>query len=296
MSATVTLFFIIFLGQILLISFYYPKKFIERMQFVLEAYPPEEYPKFYPKTEGYSAEHSLRNLISLTKAINAVVIIIGVFMLGLMVFSDYEPSLKGGDEIFVMFYFLLQAIPHTLMEISAYKHLKAMHKLYNENKRTATLAPRRLFDFVSPFAVGFAGVVYVAWLAFFIYGKTTMGPWNIEGTAVVLLITGLNILYVFLARKSLHGKKVDPYQTETGLRKTIGVQINVFVYSSIGMSCFIALTQAADMYNLELYDPVFTSGYFQLIVIFGMGLVHRSLSINTVDFSVYKETITTNVS
>ena len=39
------LFYIVFLGQILLISYYFPRKLLERMQYVLETYPPAAYPK-----------------------------------------------------------------------------------------------------------------------------------------------------------------------------------------------------------------------------------------------------------
>ena len=43
-----TLFHIVFLSQILLISAYFPRKILGRMKYVFETYPPSTYPKLYP--------------------------------------------------------------------------------------------------------------------------------------------------------------------------------------------------------------------------------------------------------
>ena len=46
-------FHVVFLSQILLISFYYPRKMLNRMRYVFERYPPSTYPKLYPKPIEY---------------------------------------------------------------------------------------------------------------------------------------------------------------------------------------------------------------------------------------------------
>ena len=46
-------FHLVFLSQILLISFYYPRKILNRMRYVFETYPPSTYPKLYPKPIEY---------------------------------------------------------------------------------------------------------------------------------------------------------------------------------------------------------------------------------------------------
>ena len=43
------LFYIVFLGQILLTSWYFPRRLLGRMQHVLDTYPPSQYPKLYPR-------------------------------------------------------------------------------------------------------------------------------------------------------------------------------------------------------------------------------------------------------
>ena len=47
------LFHVVFLGQVLLISFYFPRKMLSRMRYVFETYPPSTYPKLYPKPVEY---------------------------------------------------------------------------------------------------------------------------------------------------------------------------------------------------------------------------------------------------
>jgi len=44
---------IAFLGQIFLISYYYPEKILARMDYVRATYPPSQYPRLYPKPIEY---------------------------------------------------------------------------------------------------------------------------------------------------------------------------------------------------------------------------------------------------
>ncbi len=43
------LFYVAFLSQIFLMSYYFPNKLLARMRHVLTTYPPAAYPKLYPK-------------------------------------------------------------------------------------------------------------------------------------------------------------------------------------------------------------------------------------------------------
>ena len=47
------LFYFLFLSQIILISFYFPRKMLKRIKYVLAKYPPEQYPNLYPKPGEY---------------------------------------------------------------------------------------------------------------------------------------------------------------------------------------------------------------------------------------------------
>jgi hypothetical protein len=52
------LFYIAFVSQIYLLSYYFPQKLLARMRHVLASYPPETYPKLYPRPiEDYKKAH-----------------------------------------------------------------------------------------------------------------------------------------------------------------------------------------------------------------------------------------------
>ena len=69
--------------------------------------------------------------------------------------SGYKPRMIKENEhiLLVVFFFLLQALPHIIAEVSTYKWYKNMRSAHRTSKRTADLKPRRLLDFVSPMAM-----------------------------------------------------------------------------------------------------------------------------------------------
>ena len=69
-------FYFIFLGQILLISFYFPRKILSRIRYVVETYPPSEYPKLYPKSIEYY-EKAQRNY----KTVNQFIFVAGFILM-----------------------------------------------------------------------------------------------------------------------------------------------------------------------------------------------------------------------
>ena len=48
-----TLFYFVFLSQIILLSLYFPRKMLSRIKYVFKTYPPSEYPKLYPEPIEY---------------------------------------------------------------------------------------------------------------------------------------------------------------------------------------------------------------------------------------------------
>ena len=75
------LFYIVFLSQIFLISYYFPAKLLVRMRSVLETYPPSEYPKLYVKPiEYYKIGQGAFKLV------NRFIFLLGFVILLLIVF------------------------------------------------------------------------------------------------------------------------------------------------------------------------------------------------------------------
>lgn len=287
MTSVLFIFYCVFASQIFILSIYYPAKFCRRVEYVLEHFPREEYPKLYPSSVGSVLDPRTGSLRAY-KIMNHVIATIGFMILSAMFASGYTPADKGGDEIFVMLYFFLQAVPFAYVGIVEYHQLKLMRETFNNTTRVAELKPRRLFDFISPVWVAVAVVLFVAWSVFYINGVNAEGTWQIENYATLIIVTALNIVYVFIITAQLRGKKNDPYKAYKDQLKQIEAMVKSLVFSSIMISVFMAITQAADQYAFEIFDPAITSFYMQLCVIFGFGLTLDLQKIEATDFDVYK--------
>lgn len=290
MPVVLTIFYTVFLSQIFLLSVYYPGQLHRRILYVLEHFPPAEYPKLYPSRRDDLVGAEKRKL-AIYRAVNYAIAGLGVMILLAMALTGYRPDPKGGDEIFVMLYFALQTLPQFYAELREFRQYRAMRKAFTATTRTAALKPRRLFDFIAPGYVATAVLLYFAWLAFYLQGKGlgAEAVWGTEVYATLALITGMNLAYIGVIARFVRGKKRDPYKAHQDHLTHIGGMVKVFVFSSIGISLFLILTQAADQYRLEVFDPPLASLYMQLCAVFAIGLLFRTIKLEAVDFEVYRE-------
>lgn len=288
MTVILAIFYLVFLGQIYVISIHYPNKMMKRIRYVHENYPPADYPKLYPGKTPEAASNSLMSRLKWIGAYCKLVAATGIGILAYMLGSGYEPAFKGGDEIFVMLYFFLQATPFLYLAVKEYQQFSNMHEGYKSAVRSADLRPRRLFDFVHPSYLFAAIAMFVVWLVFYIWQAGDIAAWGGETYATLVFITGMHMVYGFVIAQHLHGKKIDPYQARDDQMRTIGVTINILVISSFMISLFLLLTQMADEFAFEVFDPVMTSFYLQLCLILGVGQTFRTVKIENVDFEVYR--------
>jgi len=152
------LFYVAFLGQIFLISYYFPRKILMRMRYVLETYPPSIYPRLYPKPVEY-----YRIGLSVFRAINNFIIILGFLILLAMLFLiDHSRFADDGfiSEAWPAAFGIIQFLPLMLLEFSEFSQLKLMRKVNAATTRKAELRRRQLFDFVSPSLLISAVVLY----------------------------------------------------------------------------------------------------------------------------------------
>jgi len=155
------LFYLVFLSQILLISFYYPRQILGRIKYVLETHPPEEYPKLYTKPiEYYKTRQSIYRII------NQIIFVIGLTLIVAIGLWDYSSDGTVSEAIPAV-YFFIQMVPLILMEISGFAYFRLMRKTDMRTIRKAELHPRRLFDFVSPLIFAAAIFMNIACLVFF---------------------------------------------------------------------------------------------------------------------------------
>lgn len=157
-----SLFYMVFLSQLLLISHYYPKKIHQRMRYLLDTYPAERYPKLYPEPK-VTYEKGLRKYT----IINHLMLGLGFILMTLYALLSAEyPANEKHAEGLPIFFGLCQFLPFMLLERSGFRQFKLMRNADKRTSRIAQLSPRHLFDFVSPALVVTAVVSFIAYVIF----------------------------------------------------------------------------------------------------------------------------------
>ena len=273
-------FHMVFLSQILLLSFYFPKKMLSRIQHVFETYPPSKYPKLYPKPIEYY-EKARRNY----KNMNLFILLAGLLLLGVLL--GYSRSGKW-DHVIATWYYLAQVLPLILLEIWSLKYYKLMRKANSSTTRKAELQPRRLFDFISPTFIGMAILVYFAFIGFVLYIKQFDFPW-FGGYWNIVGVTLLNLFFAGIIIWNLYGKRRDPHQAYEDRKRQIELTVKSLVFISIAATLKIAISIVLGALELRHLQPIVTSLYFQLIVFIGIGTVLRAFRVEDINFEVYKK-------
>ncbi len=280
------IFYIVFLGQILLISYYIPRKLIGRMRYVMETYPPADYPKLYSKPieEYWKAQWGFALSYKIIMALGFVILLSVMFLVDHSTFADDGYI----SEAFPMAYGVIQFLPLMYIEFSEYNQLKKMRLLNASPKRRAELRHRSLFDFVSHFLLGAALFLAVASVCYDFYTHDFALIWDQDATyrSLTLIITNLALFGV--GAWQLYGKKLDPHQSSGDRLRRAAASVKSLLYVSMAMSIYFMTVAADDIYNLDFLDAILMSAYFQIIVLLSIGSVMRAIRPENVDFSVYK--------
>ncbi len=277
------LFYIVFLGQIFLVSYYFPKKITQRVSDLLDKFPASEYPKLYPQ----SVDKVVKGQITF-KLLNKIILVVGLallFVYGLMS-ADYDDNQKHAEGL-PIFYGMLQFIPYILMEISGFKQFKLMKQSDQRTSRVAELQPRRLFDFISPLAFFSAVTLFIAYFLFDLYIHDF--AFTIDMIPRFIAISLCNLLFIGLTLRNLYGKKLDPFQANKDRLRQISAATRSMVSISIIASLFLMVSAAVEVFDLEHFEVIFNSLYFQIIGIFGLGSTLQAMNLDEIDFDVYKE-------
>ncbi len=241
------LFHVVFLSQILLISFYYPRKILSRMRYVFEAYPPSTYPKLYPKTIEYY-EKVRRNY----RSINIFILLTGLLILAVLL--GYSRSGKW-DHVIAMWYFVVQLFPVMLLDLRSLKEFKLMRKANSRTTRKAELHPRRLFDFISPAIIGVAIITYIAFIVLILYIRQFEYPW-FGGYWNIVIVTVFNLCFAGIILWYMYGKKLNPHQAYEDRIRQIEIIGKILVFVSIAATISIAITIVLAALELRSLQPI----------------------------------------
>ncbi|KAA3613845.1 MAG: hypothetical protein DWQ05_16350 [Calditrichaeota bacterium] len=277
------LFYIVFLSQIILISFYYPRQILSRIAYVLRTFPASKYPKLYPKQVAFYEIGQ-----SIYRVVNHLILALGFIVLIAIASWDSGSSGKVSEAIPVA-YFFVQMIPLFIMEFSGFAYFKLMRKADMRTKRKADLLPRRLFDFISPLVFVAAVIMFLSCIGFFYSLHQFKIDWSNDTFTILLTQLATNLLFAGIIYWNLYGKKIDPYQDGNDRLKQVEVTIKSLFFMSIASSLFLMIFEAIDEFNLDYFEPALMSGYFQFILFIGLGSMLRNQRIEDMNFDVYKE-------
>jgi hypothetical protein len=274
--------YVVFLSQLMLLSYYYPKKIGTRIKQLLQDYPASSFPKLYPRSEAKLLAGYL-----VFQYINWGVLLIGALGFGWVIYA-VEFDIKSTAQLAYvpLVLGLIQAIPYMLLELSNYQQLKVMRALNNQSRRHAELAPRNLFSFISPAKVLSAVVLFITCAVSMLYFE----HFTLSKELIVLLSAMLlsNGLFVFVTINLLYGKKMDPHQSAADRAKMIRANLHSFVYTSILISVYFILNKSVDAFNWQHIEIIFNSLYWQLVIFLSIGALLRGASLDTINFDVYR--------
>lgn len=285
------IFYLVFTGQILLISGYFAGKIHARMAYVIGHYPADQFPKLYPRpVEYYRIGHAVFKLA------NRTIMLLGFVILGLIMFVvDHASFADDGyiSEFWPAVYGMIQMVPTAVLEFSELNQLKKMRELNIASTRTAQLQPRNVFRFVSPWLLATAvGLVITTIVIDFYLADFALSRETIPQT---LLILAANGLFAYLGVRALYGPKQNPHQSHADRNHQIKVNLRSFINISIAGSLFLLIQSLREVFPMAFLDAVVMSLYFQAIVVFSVGYLLRHIRVEDVDFTVYREVETAGV-
>lgn len=281
-------FFGLFACQIYVISYYFPRKIYDRMQYVAANYPPQDYPKLYPGLKGLDdpeleVEKSQRNYWYFAMSILGL----GIGFLFMMIINGKIPSDEWMEDSHTI-YSMVQMLPVVWVSLLEYKRYKNMRLINEDSKRSADLMPRRYFDFVSPKMFALAAVILVGALCFLFYLAGINQKVGENALIMVGVITAAHLFFGFMTYYFLHGKKLDPHQSLKDRNKYISVVAITTVYTSIGVNIFLVVMMMSEHYQYENIQPFLMSIYMQMIIYIGVGIELKNYPVEQIDFDVYK--------
>lgn len=282
------LFYLVFLSQLILISYYLPSKVLARMRYVVNHYPPSEYPKLYPQDLGcYKKSHRRYQLC------NHFLLLIGVLIIAADAWWSHTYG-GGVDNAFPVLFGMIQFIPMMWLELSEFGQFKLMRKLNTNTKRTAELTRRRLFDHVSPALIFAAVGVFFTTIILDLYWHDFTYEWGGDILIRAFTLSLCNVLFMLIVRFNLHGKKLNPHQSYEDRSRQVEAVSRTLAYLSIVMSLFFIYTSAADVYDLNAYEHVVMSAYFQIIALLSIGNIIWGQPLENLNFDVYKADVSAN--
>ena len=286
------LFCFVFLSQVLLISWFYPKRVISRVRYVLHNFPPSTHPKGYPlPIEFY--ERWIRNIAR----VNLAIVVAGLLIIGLIL-GTLVGGWDGGifassrnqswDRAIVVPFFLVQLITAVgYMSFSGRKFLQAIAKAPPPRVRTTELRRRRLVDFVSPAMLIVTALTNVAFIAFVLHYYPRLGFTWFKAAGIIASVAAVLLVFSVTVGLALRAPKPDPFQTHQDRRNVLKLVAQQALAFCIAYPVLMAAHLTIKLFDPDLLEPVIVSLYCQGCALALLWPAY-SYRVDKVDFDVYR--------
>jgi len=283
MSAYI-IFSLIFFSQVLLLSWYLPRRIMARLRYVLDNYPASEYPKLYQSDQA-NAERSYNYLVWFSRTM----FVIGM---GILVWINLRGELiDGGIAAAIAFvYGMLQSAPIIIMDFATLRHYKSLREEDERPKRSAELIPRSIFIHTTPMRLSVVALFYIVAVTFDMYTKgfdTGLGGELYEALIILFLA---NLFFAGMVYWRVYGKKLNPYLDAKDNKREIDVMVSSAIFTSIAVSIFFIAMRAINVYDLEHFEGVLMSLYLQAIMGYTMLYSVSLFDVKTMNFEPFRET------
>ncbi len=276
--STNEIFYLVYISQILLISFIMPSWVVKRFNKMTIEYPPTTHPKLYPVSIS-----TLKSSLRTFRILNTLAILIGGYILGYTLFAGAKELLNWDTQSMLTLTFLMQVVPFFYLSITGFKYQQLMRKTNPSTKRKATLTPRRMFNFIPMHLMVWVGVTFIVYVLMVIYAAKNPFP-GFAGYKNILFVFLLNTFYLFMAHRIISAKKVDPHQSNED-RVILNLLIcKILILGAIFCNLFLTINMALSVLDLRHIGDIIQSLYFQLVAL----MMSQTTTHEPTDYSVYQ--------
>ncbi|MFV0542311.1 MAG: hypothetical protein ACK5L8_01355 [Marinicella pacifica] len=271
-----------FLLQIGVISAFIPRLINNRFKQMMKNHPPAQYPKLYPMTQA----HMQKNM-KLFMILNSLVLLTGLAILTHAYWTGQKELLGWDTQGTLTAYFFLQLMPFMLLGLKGMKYHQMMSQIDQSSRRTASLKPRKLTDYVSVsllWLTAISALIMVLTIVYMHYHpfQGFAGLWNL------LYMGGLNLFFFVMIFFQIRGKKTDPHQSIHDRSAQIRLISQVLVIGWLAANLFMTTNMWMSWANLHELKDVVQSVYFTFIIL----LMSQTSTFEPKNYSVYQTTAT----
>jgi hypothetical protein len=241
-----------FTVQILATSILYPALFIRFVRARTMSLPGERLAQMYP---GVDVARAQERFLTRYSALHTVIAVIGLLLLAWLFGYVRRADWHDGPVkvLITVYFFVAQVFPLSLIVWLGVRFNKEHKQSLPDRKRKAVLERRGLFDFVSPFAVVLAVLLYFLFAAFVFYIRQHPFP----GFAGLISLAGVTLIYAAIALVvyvMVYGRNRNPLDTHAGRLHSIGVAVKSGVYTCIVTVVYLSFNFALRLLDLQRWE------------------------------------------